>query len=80
MCLDSSLNFVSHVASVVSMGFQMLGFIKRCTVDFTGIAAIKRPYCALVLPHLTYASCVWSPFYAIHRQSLVGLVLAKFVF
>ena len=68
--LDSSLNFVSHVASVVSMGFQMLGFIKRCTVDFTGIAAIKRLYCSLVLPHLTYASCVWSPCYAIHRQSL----------
>ena len=68
--LDSSLNFVSHVASVGSKGFQMLGFIKRCTVDFTGIAAIKRLYCSLVLPHLTYASCVWSTCYANHKQSL----------
>ena len=78
MTLDSSLKFVSHVASVVSMKLQMLGFIKRCIVDFTNIAAIKRLYCSLVLPYLTYASCVWSPCYAIHRQSLER-VLHKFL-
>ena len=53
-----------------SMGFQIIGFIKRCTVDVTGMAANKRLYCFLVLPHLTYALCVWSPCYAIHRHSL----------
>ena len=55
--LDSFLNFVFYVASVVSMGFQM-----QWTVDSL--------YCSLALPHLTYASCVWSPCCAIHRQSL----------
>ena len=33
---------------------------------------------SIVLPHLTYASCVWSPCYAIHRQSRVQHKFLKY--
>ena len=67
---DVSLNFISHLSNIVSKAFQLLGFIKRCTADFSSVAALKQLYCALVRPHLEYASCVWSPYYNIHKQTL----------
>ena len=48
----------------------MLGFIKRCTVDFYNVQDLKWLYCALVRPHLEYASCVWLPYYNIHKNSI----------
>lgn len=68
--LDTSLNFISHLSGIVSRALQMLGFIKRCTVDFNNIAAFKWLYCALVRPYLEYASCVWSPYYNVHKNAL----------
>ena len=44
----------------------MLGFLKRCTQDFTNVSAIRLLYCSLVRPHLDYASSVWNPSYACH--------------
>lgn len=48
----------------------MLGFMRRSTQDFTGITTLKTLYCSLVRPHLEYASCVWSPFYGVHIETL----------
>ena len=68
--LDTSLQFSHHLDNVINKAFQMLGFIKRCTQDFTSTIALKTPYCALVRPHLEYASCVWSLFYGVHIDVL----------
>ena len=68
--LDTSLQFSHHLDNVINKAFQMLGFIKRCTQDFTSTIALKTLYCALVRPHLEYASCVWSPFYGVHIDAL----------
>ena len=68
--LDTPLNFISHIPNIVSKALQMLGFIRRCTIDFNNIAALKWLYCALVRPHLEYASCVWSPYYNVHKYAL----------
>lgn len=68
--LDTSLNFIVHMSNTISKAFQMLGFIRRCTVDFNDMVALKWLYCALVRSHLEYASCVWSPYYNVHRHAL----------
>jgi len=76
--LESSLQFSQHLSNAVGKAFQMLGFIRRTTQDFNGIAALKTLYCALVRPNMEYASCVWSPHYATHVHAL-SLVEHKFL-
>ena len=76
--LDENLNFINHLSNAVNKAFQMLGFIKRTTQDFTSIPALKSLYCSLVRPHLEYASCTWTPSYGVHINSL-QLVEHKFL-
>ena len=64
--LDSNLSFVPHISDIVNKSLRMLGFIKRHTSEFCTITSLKILYCALVRSHLEYASCVWSPHYAVH--------------
>ena len=68
--LDTSLQFSHHLDNVINKAFQMLGFITRCTQDFTSTIALKNLYCALVRSPLEYAFCVWSPFYGVHIDAL----------
>ena len=37
----SSLDFSSHIDTIISRALRMLGFIKRCTKQFVDINAIK---------------------------------------
>ena len=39
----------------------MLGFILRATIDFRDSLSLVSLYKSLVLPHLTYASVIWTP-------------------
>ena len=66
----SSLDFSSHIDTIISRALRMLGFIKRCTKQFVDINAIKTLYFAYVRTHLEYASSVWSPNYACHIHRL----------
>ena len=66
----SSLDFFSHVDTIISRALRMLGFIKRCTKQFVDINAIKTLYFAYVRTHLEYASSVWSRNYAYHIHCL----------
>ena len=68
--MDSTLSFRAHINEVVSRGLKMLGFVKRCTKDFTSLSAIRLLYCTLIRPLLEYASSVWNPIYACHIHSL----------
>ena len=66
----SSLNFSSHIDTIISRALRMLGFIKGCTRQFVDINAIKTLYFAYVRTHLEYASSVWSPNYGCHIHRL----------
>ena len=56
--LDSSLSFVNHVDYVISKSSRLIGFIKRSTSDFSNITSIIHLYNSLVLPNLTYYTCI----------------------
>ena len=60
---DPMLTFNDHVDAVTSKALKVLGFVKRCTRDFTSPEAIVTLYKSLVRPVMEYASPVWSPFY-----------------
>ena len=57
----SNLNFSLHIKKTVSKAYQMLGFIKRVTKDFTDSRTFYSLYNAYVRSKLDYCSQVWSP-------------------
>ena len=48
----------------------MLGFMKRSTIDFSNLKVFKLIYYSLVRSYLEFSSCIWSPYYEIHKHSL----------
>ena len=58
---DSSFSFVDHIQHVTAKALRMLGFIRRATIDFRDPLSLVSLYKSLVLPHLTYASVIWTP-------------------
>ncbi|BES94119.1 Retrotransposon protein [Nesidiocoris tenuis] len=67
---DSRLLFPDHVGMVAGRAMRALGFLKRCTREFTNVAAITHLYLTMVRPIMEYASVVWSPYYEVHKQEL----------
>jgi hypothetical protein len=68
--VDSRINFVDHIGSIVSKSAKMLGFIKRISREFNDPYPYKTLYVAFVRPGLEYASCVWSPHQAVHSTRI----------
>lgn len=66
---DEQLTFVEHYNRVSVKSSKVLGYIIRNCQDLS-INSIKTVYKALVVPHIDYASVVWSPFYQSHIITL----------
>jgi hypothetical protein len=62
LILDSSFSFKQHYDKIHNCGMAVLGFIKRRVKELNNPYLCKTLYCALVQPHLEYASIVWSPY------------------
>ena len=56
-----NLNFSFHISKIVTKSYQMLGFMKRVTKDFTSDICLNTLYNSLVRSRLEYCSQVWSP-------------------
>ena len=56
-----NLNFSYHISKIVTKSYQMLGFMKRVTKDFTSDLCLNSLYNSLVRSRLEYCSQVWSP-------------------
>ena len=55
----SNLCFSFHIKKTVSKAYQMLGFIKRATREFSDRRTFNSLYNALVRSRLDYCSQVW---------------------
>ena len=56
-----NFNFSYHISKIVTKSYQMLGFMKRVTKDFTSDLCLNSLYNSLVRSRLEYCSQVWSP-------------------
>ena len=70
LSIDRKLNFSEHVTATTAKAFAMLGFLRRNTVDFVNINALKTLYISMVRSTLEYAVQVWAPHYAEQRDRL----------
>lgn len=61
--LDSKLNFNDNIDHVISKANKMLGFIKRSTLSFKNVQALRMLYISLVRPVLEYCVVAWAPSY-----------------
>ena len=61
--MDSKLNFINHITSIVSKAKSTLGFIKRFCYDVRNVQSLKSLYYALVQSILEYCCVVWLPFH-----------------
>ena len=59
--LSSDLSWSSHVHKICSKARQLLGLIYRRCYRHSNEQTLRQLYISLVLPHLEYASSVWSP-------------------
>jgi ribonuclease P/MRP protein subunit RPP40 len=59
--LTHNLNYTTHINSIISKAFKLLGFLKRTSSEFSNVRAIKALFVSLVRSQLEYASQVWSP-------------------
>lgn len=75
---DSGFTFRQHTEICRNKAMKMLGFVKRHTMSFNDITAIKLLYVSLVRPHLENVSSVWSPYF-ITYQDMLDKVQRKFL-
>lgn len=68
--LDSELTLVSHIEKMTSKAMRLLGFVFRSLREVNDVFIVRDVYCALVRSLLEYASSVWQPCYAVHRDSI----------
>ncbi len=59
--MNSNLTWINQVNRVRSKANQMLGFIRRSTIEMHDVGARKYLYLQLVRNNFAYASQVWSP-------------------
>ena len=71
---ETSFSFSTHINPVSSKCLRLLGFIKRSTSDFCNPDTIIHLYKALILPHITYASIIWTPSTVTHTKSLDSVI------
>ena len=71
---DASLSFTDQILQVAGKALRTLGFIRRSTDDFRHKNSQIALFKSLVLPHLTYASVIWSPTYEIHFKPLESVL------
>ena len=64
---DSKFTFRDHIDFVTSKALRMFGFICRNTRLFQNARSIITLFKSLILPSLTYASVIWSPY---HNNSI----------
>lgn len=67
---DSELSFTQHISAICDSSNKMLGFVLRNCASFTHSSTMISLYCSLIRSRLEYASLIWNPFYAIHRNNL----------
>ena len=67
---DCSLNFYEHIDSICSKARSMLGFINRCSKEFSNVNTITTLYKTYVQSIMTYASQVWSPHVSLYMEKL----------
>lgn len=72
------LEFSSHIRSMVAKANRTLGFLKRLATNFSNDQTTGLLYCALVRPHLEYASEIWAPQQATYKL-LIERVQNKFL-
>jgi hypothetical protein len=70
LILDPTLNFNLHIFSVINKAYRNLGFIIRQSHNFHSISTLKSLYVSLVRSNLEFASIVWSPYFAVHINSI----------
>ena len=68
LLIDRKLNFSEHVTATTAKAFAMLGFLRRNTVDFENINALKALFISMVRSILEYAVQVWAPHYSEQRD------------
>uniref|UniRef100_A0AAG5DPG9 Uncharacterized protein n=1 Tax=Anopheles atroparvus TaxID=41427 RepID=A0AAG5DPG9_ANOAO len=59
--LDHRLTFKDYQDYVISKGNQLLGLLRKATVDFTDPVTIKAVFCRIIRPVLEYCYVVWCP-------------------
>ena len=69
---SSDFSFSSHIDSVVSRSFRLLGFIKRASTKFKASTTLYL-FRVLVLPIVTFCSVVWSPYTLFEQEKLESL-------
>ena len=60
---DQKVSFIPHIEKIICKAMQMLGFLKRITVDFKQLTPLKILYISFVRFHLEFCSNIWSPYY-----------------
>lgn len=76
--LDEKWTFHEQINSVIAKASKALGFVKRTTSEFTNIQVITYLYKALVLPHINYASIIWTP-HTQEKYSKLDAIPRKFL-
>lgn len=64
--LDSKLDFIKHITSMINKARGVLAFIKRWAKEFTDPEITKQLYTSLVRPIIEYGSIIWDPDYDVH--------------
>ncbi|KAG7307773.1 hypothetical protein JYU34_006367 [Plutella xylostella] len=67
---DDQLTFRTHYQYITTRANKLLGFIIRQSQDFKKPSSLLNLYYTLVRSLLEYGSCIWSPFYEVHRKSI----------
>ena len=81
MIFDDKLKFREHINSVSSKCMRNMGWIRRQSKSFKKTSTIRILYNFFVLPHLYYASPIWSPFrdVDIKKLELVNHQLIRYI-
>jgi hypothetical protein len=66
---DTRLTFSNHINVIISRGLRSLGFIMRCTKNFSDLRS-SMLYFAFVRSRLEYGSIIWSSNCQTHIQNL----------
>ena len=67
---NDNLNFSEHIDAVSSKCMRNFGWIRRQSKSFGQIDTIRCLFNSFVLPHLYYASSIWTPFRDLNIKKL----------